>query len=219
MERIKLWIIAFLTKLIINILCRLVKIKVLGKEFYLNAKKSGEKIIFILWHGRIIIPIFVHRNQGIRPLVSLSRDGEFTAKILKGFGYKPVRGSSSKGGKEAFHQMKEALETSKVAIIPDGPRGPGRVLKPGCIYLAQQTGAILLPISFSCKKRKFLKGWDKHLIFPPFTKCVMIYGEPIKIEENLNSEELEKIRKDVEKRLIELDEEADRLASGEVKNI
>ncbi len=219
MERIKLLIIAFLTKLIINILCRLVKIKILGNEFYLNAKKSGEKIIFILWHGRIIIPIFVHRKKGIKPLVSLSRDGEFAAKVLKGFGYQPIRGSSSKGGKEAFQKMKEALETSEVAIIPDGPRGPGRVLKHGCIYLAQQTGAVIIPLSFSCKKRKFLKGWDKHLIFPPFTKCLMLYGEPIKIPKDLTPDEIEIIRKDVERRLNELDEEADRLATGELKNI
>lgn len=219
MERIKLWLMALLTRLIINILCRLVKIKVLRKEFYLNAKKNGEKIIYILWHGRIIIPIFVHRNKGIRPLVSLSKDGEFTSITLKGFGYEPIRGSSSKGGKEAFHKMKEALETSEVAIIPDGPRGPGRVLKEGCIYLAQQTGAVIIPISFSCKKRKFLKGWDKHLIFPPFTQCLMLYGKPIKIPENLTKEELEIAIKDVERRLIELDQEADRLASGEWKNI
>lgn len=213
MERIKITLIAFFTKLIINILCRLVKIKVLGKEFYLKAKESGTKIIFILWHGRIIVPIFLHRNQGIRPLVSLSRDGDFAAMVLEGFGYKPIRGSSSKGGKEAFQKMKEALETSEIAIIPDGPRGPGKVLKPGCIYLAQQTGAVLIPVSFSCKKRKFLRGWDKHLIFPPFTKCVMIYGEPIRIPKDLSQEEIENFRKEIEKKLIDLDEMADKLAS------
>lgn len=213
MERIKITLIAFITKLIINILCRLVKIKVLGKEFYLKAKESGRKIIFILWHGRIIVPIFLHRNQGIRPLVSLSRDGDFAAMVLEGFGYKPIRGSSSKGGKEAFQKMKEALETSEIAIIPDGPRGPGKVLKPGCIYLAQQTGAVLIPVSFSCKKRKFLRGWDKHLIFPPFTKCVMIYGEPIRIPKDLSQEEIENFRKEIEKKLIDLDEMADKLAS------
>lgn len=215
MERVKFWLMTLITRLIINILCRLVKIKVLKKEFYLNAKRNGEKIIYILWHGRIIIPIFVLRNQGIRPLVSLSKDGEFTSMVLKRFGYEPIRGSSSKGGKEAFHKMKEALENSEVAIIPDGPRGPGRVLKPGCIYLAQQTGSVIIPLSFSCRKRKFLKGWDKHLIFPPFNQCVMLYGEPIKISETLTQEEIEIVRKDLEKRLIELDEEADRLASGE----
>lgn len=213
MERIRITLIAFITKLIINILCRLVKIKVLGKEFYLKAKESGRKIIFILWHGRIIVPIFLHRNQGIRPLVSLSRDGDFAAMVLEGFGYKPIRGSSSKGGKEAFQKMKEALETSEIAIIPDGPRGPGKVLKPGCIYLAQQTGAVLIPVSFSCKKRKFLRGWDKHLIFPPFTKCVMIYGEPIRIPKDLSQEEIENFRKEIEKKLIDLDEMADKLAS------
>jgi lysophospholipid acyltransferase (LPLAT)-like uncharacterized protein len=214
MERLKLWIMAFFTRLVINILCRLVKIKVLGEEFYLNAKKNGEKIIYILWHGRLLIPIFFHRKRGIKPLVSLSKDGEFASMVLKGFGYEPIRGSSSKGGKEAFHKMKEALDNSEVAIIPDGPKGPGRVLKPGCIYLAQQTGAVIIPISFSCKRRKFLKGWDKHLIFPPFNKCVMLYGEPIKIPKNLTQEEVENVRKDVESRLNELDEEADKLASG-----
>ncbi len=203
---------------IIYLLCKTVKIKVMRKEYYLKAKKKGKNVIFILWHGRIIIPIYVHRNQGIRPLVSLSRDGEFTAKVLKGFGYESIRGSSSKGGKEAFHKMKEALENSDVAIIPDGPRGPGRVLKPGCIYLAQQTGAPILPVSFSCKKRKFLKGWDKHLIFPPFTECVLIYGEPVEVPDSLTPEEMEKLRAEIERKLIELDEEADKLASEGIKS-
>ncbi|MGQ9619021.1 MAG: lysophospholipid acyltransferase family protein, partial [Candidatus Aminicenantia bacterium] len=213
MERIILWIKAFITRITITLLCKTVKIKLIGQENYLKAKRDGKKIISILWHGRIIIPIYVHRKQKIRPLVSLSRDGEFASMVLKGFGYEPIRGSSSKGGREAFQKMKDALENSVVAIIPDGPRGPGRVLKPGCLYLALQTGAVIIPLSFSCKKKKLLKGWDKHLIFPPFNKCFMVYGEPISVSQDLSTEELESLRIQVEKKLIEMDEEADKLAS------
>jgi hypothetical protein len=158
----------------------------------------------------MFLPVFLHRNEGIRPLISLSQDGEIASQIVRLLGYRPIRGSSSRGGKGALKEMCDELENyAELAIIPDGPRGPRRVLKPGCIYIAQKTGAYLVPISFSCSRKIFLNSWDRFLLFPPFTKCVVLYGKPIEIKKDLNKEELENERKRVEEILIDLDSKAD----------
>ena len=82
-------------------------------------------------------------------------------------------------------------------------------MKPGAVKLAKETGAYLVPFTFSSSKRKTLKSWDSFLIPKPFTRFVAIYGNPIFVESNLNKEELKIKRQEVEESMLELDQEAD----------
>ncbi|MFQ6081818.1 MAG: lysophospholipid acyltransferase family protein [Candidatus Aminicenantia bacterium] len=186
------------------------RIKIIGQKNYEKLREEKKSFIFLLWHGRMFLPVYLHRRQGIKPLISLSQDGEIAAQIVTQLGYRPIRGSSSHGGREAFREMQNELESyAELAIVPDGPKGPNRVLKSGCLYLAQKTGAYLVPISYSSSRKISLKSWDSFLLFPPFSKCVVLYGEPIKVNPNLDKEEFEKFRKKVEEIMIRLDEKAD----------
>ncbi|MBK9184626.1 MAG: DUF374 domain-containing protein [Ignavibacteria bacterium] len=63
-------------------------------------------------------------------LVSPSTDGAILADLLTDWGYTVVKGSSSRGGKEALQIMVEQAANSVVLITPDGPRGPAHVAKP-----------------------------------------------------------------------------------------
>ncbi|MEW6455283.1 MAG: lysophospholipid acyltransferase family protein [Acidobacteriota bacterium] len=209
MRKLFLFILKELIFFIIIFISKTSKIKFVRRENFENLKRSGEKVILLLWHGRIILPIYVHRKQSIMPLVSLSKDGDLAAVVLKRFGYIPIRGSSSRGGIEAFKAMKDKVFQNIIAIIPDGPRGPGRKLKPGALYLAKQTGSSIIPLTFSCKIKKILKGWDKHLIFSPFNKCAIFYGERFKVPDNLNDSQIEELRKELEEKMVLLDREAD----------
>jgi lysophospholipid acyltransferase (LPLAT)-like uncharacterized protein len=105
--------------------------------------------------------------------------------------------------------MKQELNNGgEVIIIPDGPKGPNRVFKMGGIKLAHQTGAYLVPFSFSSSKKKNLKSWDNFLISKPFSKVAAIYGEPIPIDPQLDEGSLEEVRQKMEKVLLDLDEQA-----------
>jgi len=144
------------------------------------------------------------------PLVSPSEDGEIIAQIVTRWGYKALRGSSSHSIIKAWNEMKKELENGgELIIVPDGPKGPGRKMKPGAVKLAKETGAYLVPFTFSSSKRKTLKSWDSFLIPKPFTRFVAIYGNPIFVESNLNKEELKIKRQEVEESMLELDHEAD----------
>ena len=94
-------------------------------------------------------------------------------------------------------------------ITPAGPLGPARLLKPGCIKLAQDTGAFLVPWSFSASRKKSLGSWDRFLLFYPFSRIVVVYGKPMTVSPALDEAEFEAERKRVEQALKALDGEAD----------
>jgi lysophospholipid acyltransferase (LPLAT)-like uncharacterized protein len=107
--------------------------------------------------------------------------------------------------------MKTELQSGgELIIVPDGPRGPNRKMKLGGLKLAQETGAILVPFTFSTSRKKFLKSWDNFLIFRPFSKVVAMYGEHFTVDPGLKDETLEKERQKIERFMLDLDEKADR---------
>ena len=204
-------LIGILGKLALWIWAKSTKMKIIGQERYKELRDKGKAVIFLVWHGRIFIVPYFFRKREIMPLISPSKDGEFPAQIMSRWGYRNIRGSSSHAVIKVWNRMKNELKKGgEVIIVPDGPRGPDREMKLGGIKLAQETGAVLVPFTFSTSRKKFLKSWDKFLIFYPFTKVVAVYGPPMNVDPALKDDDLEKERQKIERVLIELDEKADR---------
>lgn len=186
------------------------RISVRNGHYMAGLQAKGERIIFILWHGRMMLPIFAQRSLGICAMVSEHQDGEMITQTIHRLGYTTVRGSSTRGGSKAFRQMLMKLKSGvNCAILPDGPRGPRQVLKPGAVLIAQRSGAWLLPMTFSCAKPIVLNSWDRFTLWRPFAKLCLFYGEAIKIPRGLTEDELEVMRKSVEDRMNALQTEAD----------
>ena len=183
---------------------------VLGEEDYLKLRSEQKPVVLLVWHSRILIVPFFFRRRGIMPLISPSEDGEIAASIMSGWDYKILRGSGSHPIIKAWNEMKRELKRGgELLIIPDGPRGPNRKMKSGGIKLAHETGAYLVPFSFSTSKKKYLNSWDNFLMFYPFSKGIAIYGKPIRLDSNMETDELEKERQRIEHLLVELDNKAD----------
>jgi len=121
-----------------------------------------------------------------------------------------VRGSSTRGGKQAFHEMVNKLSQGSVgAIIPDGPTGPRHQFKPGTLYIAQQADAYLLPMTFSSNRNIVFKSWDKFMLPLPFSKNIILYGKPTRVPQNTSPRELVTIKNDFEEQMIKLEHQAD----------
>ena len=164
-------------------------------------------VIYAFWHQRLLPFCFTHRNQGVQVLVSTHRDGEIIARTIQRLGFGTVRGSSTRGGREAlFRMVHESREGHDLAVTPDGPRGPRYLLKPGLVIIARKTGLPVVPIANAVWPRKELTSWDGFHVPFPFGKCVIIHGEPVFVPPYGDREE---IRKDLEQRLIEITEKAD----------
>src|SRR5262245_24423303 len=116
--------------------------RTIGEEHVERAREAGNgRVLFALWHSHMLLSAFRHRHRGIRVLVSLHHDGEIIARIIEGLGFATVRGSTTRGGRDAFFRMvRESREGHDIAITPDGPRGPREVVGEGVVRLAQWSG-------------------------------------------------------------------------------
>ncbi len=211
LRKVHWYLVGIVGKLVLWLWAKSTRMTIIGEEDYQELRKQKKPVIFLVWHGRIFIVPYFFRRRGIMPLISPSEDGEIAAQIMERWGYKVLRGSSSHAIIKAWNQMKGELDQGgELIIVPDGPRGPNRKLKPGCIKLAQETGADLIPFTFSSSRKRFLKSWDRFLMFHPFSRVVAVYGRPCSINPDLNSEEFESARQRVESILCQLDEKADK---------
>jgi len=170
-----------------------------NREIAHEIRRTGRRIIYAFWHGRIIAPIFSHRDRGVAILVSQSRDGEYVARIAKALGFYVVRGSSTRGGEEGFRLLVDAIRDGHdVAVTPDGPVGPKYEVKRGIVYLARASGAAILPIGIAIDRAKQFKSWDEFRLMLPGAYVLASYGEPVIVPERSNKFRMEEIRQELE---------------------
>ncbi len=156
----------------------------------------SENFIGALWHNRLLIfpfvlrRFFVHRHGAA--LISASRDGELLADAIKRFGFDVVRGSSSRLGASAILQLEGVLASGRdVVITPDGPRGPAYELGPGIIFLAQKSGAAVVPINMEYSSCWRIKSWDRFIVPRPFARVRVIIGAPYRVRSTSTDDEFE----------------------------
>ena len=162
---------------------------------YEELRKNKKPVIYAFWHGRQVFLVWSHRGKNIHILVSQSKDGEYIATITHKFGFKTVRGSTSKGGVKALVEMiKKGREGASLAFTPDGPRGPLYEVQPGVILASQKTGIPIIPLASSSKKKYIIRHWDEFHIPYPFNKIAVCHGRPIYVSKD----------DDIEKKSLEL---------------
>lgn len=155
-----------------------------------------ENYIGALWHNRLLficyaLKRFVPHRPGAG-LISKSRDGDLVAALTQRFGFAVVRGSSSKMGAGALRGLSSVLESGlDVLMTPDGPRGPVYEPDPGAIFLAQKTGAPILPINLEFSSCWRLNSWDRFILPRPFSKVRLIFGPLFRVRSTATPEEFE----------------------------
>lgn len=176
---------------------------------FLNLNASGRPVIIALWHGEIF-PVTAFGDTLTRHLVtfvSQSKDGEIIARVLERLGHTTVRGSSSKGGVRALLKAKRIMEReNRMAVFTvDGPRGPRHKAKPGVVFLAQRSGAVIVPIRAYPRRAKVFGSWDRFVLPLPFTRCKVFVGEPRGVtEKRLDDRVMERELKRLEEWMLSL---------------
>lgn len=182
------------------------------KETYELLDKYGSMIV-IGWHGRTLeMPYFWNKSRPLNALVSPHRDGRLIVNILKKFGIGNVSGSSNKNSSEAaLELMRNLQQNNSIAIIPDGPRGPGMRLTMSPLFYAQKSGKPIVGITYSIAGAKVIeKSWDRMLVPFPFQRGMYSITEPFFIPPEATEDELEKYRLQIETTLTELTWKLDR---------
>jgi lysophospholipid acyltransferase (LPLAT)-like uncharacterized protein len=160
----------------------------------------GGPFVPVLWHRGFLVAVALFRGRGIAVPVSRSRDGDLVDAVLQRLGYAPSpRGSSSRGATALLREMiRRARAGVVVAVLPDGPRGPARVAKPGAVALAAAAGAPLVPVALEASPAWRFGSWDAALLPLPFARVHCRYGAPLLVPKRPGPEEIEAMRREME---------------------
>ncbi len=175
----------------------------IDKDIEKNLETEDKPIIYTYWHGRMFFyPCYYKNRPGFKLLVSPSEDGEIIARMAYLFGYGVVRGSSYKNPRTALRKLKRVVESGfSTLLIADGSRGPFEKLQPGALMLSKLTGRPALPTTVSFSRCWRAKSWDRLMIPKPFSKAVVVYGAPVTVPKDCDSDGLEEKRKELEQTL------------------
>jgi lysophospholipid acyltransferase (LPLAT)-like uncharacterized protein len=218
-QRTKAAIIGFSVAWLARLWFATVRVTIVNRQVYdRHFRQTGipHHVVGASWHRHSIFLFYFFRNLGDRLImISRSLDGEMTAAIARQYGYTPVRGSSSRGGRQALQQMIDVMNKGDKKYLcgtaVDGPQGPPRKLKKGMVALARQTGALFVPMACSGDRViTFPKAWDRTILPKPFSRMTIAFGEPVAIPEDIADDELKSLCQDLEDKLNRMTDTLDR---------
>ena len=176
-------------------------------------RPSGQPAIYAVWHNRLALCLKIYylyglpRNptKGMAAIVSASKDGALLTGVLQAYGVQPVRGSSSRRGRQALLELTTWAERGyDLAITPDGPRGPRYVIQEGAVALAQLTGLPIVPCSYELQWKLTLKSWDRFQVPVPFSRCTIRVAPIVRIARGASDAEREAARQRLEQGMREI---------------
>jgi lysophospholipid acyltransferase (LPLAT)-like uncharacterized protein len=159
-----------------------------------DPRRNTRPTLFLFWHEGISLPAYAYARLNVSTLISNHRDGELVTQVVRFLGGQAIRGSSSRGGCKALREMLQTSQTRNLAITPDGPRGPRRVLQTGAVFLASHAGIDIVPVGIHMAGAWRCKSWDRMAIAKPFHHAYVVAGTPIRVPPDLSKEELSRYR-------------------------
>jgi lysophospholipid acyltransferase (LPLAT)-like uncharacterized protein len=158
---------------VIRLLGRALRLRTEGAEQVDELYRQGGRVIIAFWHNQQLMMPLAYRGTEAHLLISQHRDGELIHRIVERFGFRSVRGSTTRGGPAALRQLIRLGRAGvDLVVTPDGPRGPRHVAQLGVVQLAKATGLPILPLAFGCSKKKsFRVGIDSWFRIPLAEGC------------------------------------------------
>jgi hypothetical protein len=108
------------------------RVQLEGTEKIQKHLENGGRVIMASWHQRFFGGFFLPQIFKWSPciMISKSRDGDFISKVVSHIGWIPVRGSSSRGGREALRAMVQEVNENKIGgqALPVRPASSNQAL-------------------------------------------------------------------------------------------
>ncbi len=198
---------------LVRLLSATYRVRIVDPENESQFIRRKKGLVYASWHQRFFPGItFFSSRRPIAIIISQSRDGEMAARAVEVLGWKAIRGSSSRGGRQALEEIKTLGRSGyKVGHIVDGPQGPFGKVKPGIIRIAQYAGLPIVPTITSGQNCWVLNSWDRFMVPKPFSRVIIRFGEPVWVPEDLTPDEFAAVQADLEQRLAMIYEDTDRI--------
>ena len=190
-QRIQFSLVAWAASVFIWLVGRTLRVTFSWEDGSIGSMDKVYPGIYPFWHRCVIGATWIFRQRNFAVLTSKSRDGEFIARVIRRFGYVPIRGSSSRGGQRGLLEMHSFVQKGGgAAFTIDGPRGPRFVAKRGPVLLARTTGVPISAFYVAMEKAWILNSWDRMMVPKPFSRAYVRVARKIVVPQDANEEQL-----------------------------
>jgi len=164
-----------------------------GLDQLMAYEESGKPLIVTSWHGMtMMVAGFLNKVLDISKFAVIIPDdyrGDVLAIFANHLGVEPIKvnlsGDSTFGlGRKLVSLVKKMTAGKSFLIHPDGPEGPAYKVKPGMSFIAQKTGAAILPLGCYCRTAYHINRWDRYTLPLPFSKVHIQLGSLMIIPED-----------------------------------
>jgi len=179
--------------------------------------------ILAMWHGQfLLLPnLKPKRPADVKAMVSRHGDAELIGAVLQRFGMDLIRGAGAgkrkrnRGGATAMRESLRALTSgATVAMTADVPPGPARRAGVGIATLAAKSGRPVVPFAIATSHFLALPTWSAFTINLPFSTLAIVIGDPVRVAEAEDADQLEARRATIERALAEVTARAYALAGA-----
>ena len=212
-QRFLLVLISWTANFLVRLIGSTLKFQVKVEEGCLaDGYRHAAPGIYCFWHRCMIPAAYRFRNMQAAIMISRSFDGECIARTVEKLGFRPVRGSSSRGGSSALVGMRQELEQGHPGVFTaDGPRGPLYVAKPGAVVLARWAGYKICCFHIAVERAWILKSWDRMIIPKPFSRAAGYGSSAIEIPPDATDQDLAALHQQVQSTLDRCREQAEKM--------
>lgn len=201
-KKIGLTVIPFFLALFMRLWFGTIKVRVHDEHHKTQAFVNNTAVIGVIWHYSVLAVFTLFRRYRPALMISSSNDGDYLSRMANHMGFTTVRGSSHRKGMQAARGgIAELKKGNSLGMVADGSQGPERKMQPGPIVLASKTGAVILPMIWSCNRYRTFSTWDRLMLPLPFSRIELFFGEPMKIPKGSGAEDLNVYRQQLEEQL------------------
>jgi lysophospholipid acyltransferase (LPLAT)-like uncharacterized protein len=178
---------------------RTARYQVSGHEHLPAIDDGAHPTIWVAWHGMtMMLSGFVLREYDPRNFIFMMPD-DWRGATLKRWAEHVnaipyplnLKGDATMETARKLARLVRLLKNGHAAYItPDGPDGPAYVIKPGVAYLAQKSGARLLPVGAYTRTGYRVPRWDRYVVPRPFSRISVVIGEPLDAPKGVELEEI-----------------------------
>jgi lysophospholipid acyltransferase (LPLAT)-like uncharacterized protein len=176
-------------------------VRIYGHEHLIAARRNGRRLLFVVWHGKGLIPVLFFQGQPLVIYTSQPRDPSygglprqvrrFTLAALRHMGYQVLDAATFATESRGVARFLRMLETGAGGIIAaDGPLGPMYRAKPGAAFVAKRAHVGLVPVGAAMEHSIVLDSWDRFEVPQPFSAAVLTIGEMLTIPDQATDDEL-----------------------------
>lgn len=155
------------------------RIRVIESDSLQRALRENRSMVYAHWHGDELGILYLLKRYRAAAMISTSKDGELMDQVVRLFGARTSRGSSTRGGASALKGIiRLARDGWRPSVAVDGPKGPLHKVKPGVFEISKVTGGMIFPLTVCCDRMfVFKKSWNQSFLPLPFAKLVVVWGE------------------------------------------